>query len=382
MKKEMKAGVYVHIPFCESRCIYCGFYSTTLSSLRERYVDALLTEIDMRKDGLRGILHDAVPVVDTIYIGGGTPSMLPVAGLCRILDKVRGVFGSGQREVTVEVNPDDVSAGFVSGLRSCGVNRISMGVQTFSDERLRFIRRRHTSRQALEAIDVVRNAGIDNVSIDLMFGFPGETLAEWQSDLSTAVALRPSHVSAYSLMYEDGTALSAMLANGKVTAVDDETSRAMYAALVDTLAAESYEHYEISNFARPGFRSIHNSSYWRDVPYLGFGAAAHSYTLSRRSWNVADVRAYISSVENGTLPSEGETIGADTHYNDLVTTALRTCEGLHLSALPDSYRSYAIMSARTAIGAGLLEHVGDSLRLTRKGLFVSDMVMSDLIKVD
>ena len=226
----------------------------------------------------------------------------------------------------------------------------------------------------------IREEGIHNVSIDLMFGFPNQTMDEWVTDIDKAIALHPTHISAYSLMYEEDTPLFHMLQKGEINQIDDETSLAMYTELINRLTANGYEHYEISNFAMPGYRSVHNSSYWHDTPYLGFGAAAHSYNKDTRSWNIPDLKKYIESIESGVLPSESEVIDADTHYNDLITTALRTREGLNLDDLPQKYREYALVNARKSISEHLLEATDSHIRLTREGLFVSDMVMSELIK--
>lgn len=377
----MKAGLYIHIPFCESRCIYCGFYSTTAKDWRTRYVDALLKEMRMRSGELKTLYPDHKCTIDTVYIGGGTPSTLSIDDLSRIINTIKAFFPCKTREITIEMNPDDVTTELISAVRNLGVNRISLGVQTFSDERLRFIRRRHNAAQATKAVETIRRAGIDNISIDLMFGFPHETLNDWQNDLDAALKLRPNHISAYSLMYEEGTPLYLMLQNDKVQQTDDDTCLAMYTMLMDTLSANGYEHYEISNFCLPGYRAIHNSSYWNDTPYLGFGAAAHSYNLLTRSWNVADIKEYVSAIESDNLPSESERIDDDTHYDDIITTAMRTCEGVDLMRLKPEYRNYALRSAKNDIDGGLLELADNHLRLTRKGLFVSDMVMSNLMKV-
>ena len=380
--QRIKSGIYIHIPFCESRCIYCGFYSTTQRAFHTRYVAALCREMEMRRDTIvctssgKGTCE-----ADTIYLGGGTPSVLPSEETGRILEKAYTIYGSEPREVTMEMNPDDITPQLVSDVRSFGVNRISMGIQTFSDERLRFLRRRHTASVARRAVDTVRHGGVDNVSIDLMFGFPGETLDDWRSDIEEALKLEPSHISAYCLMYEEGTPLYRMLKEGRTSPIGEDDYLAMYTELMDRLAAAGYEHYEISNFALPGRRAMHNSSYWHDTPYLGFGAAAHSYLGDSRTWNADSLAGYMEAIERGTLPLEGETIDSDTHYNDLITTALRTREGLDLSRLSESHRQYALLNARESLAAGLLRKEGDRIMLTRKGLFVSDMVMSDLIKV-
>lgn len=377
----MNVGIYIHIPFCKSRCIYCGFYSTTNKELKERYVDALIREIHMRKDDFARLGTSLSPSsTSTVYFGGGTPSSLSVCDIERIVGTLESTFNGTPSEVTLEMNPDDVTEDYIKAVRQMGINRISMGIQTFDDSRLQFIRRRHNASQAEKAVMTIREEGIHNVSIDLMFGFPNQTMDEWVTDIEKAIALHPTHISAYSLMYEEGTSLFHMLQKGEINQIDDETSLAMYTELINRLTANGYEHYEISNFAMPGYRSVHNSSYWHDTPYLGFGAAAHSYNKDTRSWNIPDLKKYIESIESGVLPSESEVIDADTHYNDLITTALRTREGLNLDDLPQKYREYALVNARKSISEHLLEATDSHIRLTREGLFVSDMVMSELIK--
>lgn len=378
----MKTGIYIHIPFCKSRCIYCGFYSSTLFGLQHDYAAALIKEMRLRRSEFNGLGNIGSPnSVDTIYIGGGTPSTLPLSDIQDIINSVSDCFPGNPREVTIEVNPDDITPEFVDQLRSFGINRISMGIQTFDDSRLLFLHRRHTSSQAIDAVRIIKEAGIENISIDLMFGFPNQTLDEWAADVQTATSLSPTHISAYSLMYEEGTPLYRLLSEGKITQIDDEVSLSMYKYLMDALEAAGYEHYEISNFAKPGYRSVHNSSYWHNVPYLGIGASAHSYNISTRSWNIADIRQYINAINNGTLPSESETIDETTHYNDLVTTALRTSDGMDLDSISPSFRQYALQCADIHIKNGLLKHADNHLQLTREGLFVSDMIMGDLIKI-
>ena len=402
------AGIYIHIPFCRSRCIYCGFYSTTALDLRQRYVDALCREMEIRGTGhlISGQSPDQgpVPPISTIYLGGGTPSQLTFDQLRQFFIYINKVYPlTSEREITIEVNPDDVTVEFAALLQQLPVNRVSMGIQTFDDQRLRFLHRRHTSRQAIEAVSILRAAGINNLSIDLMYGFPGETLSDWQSDIDSALALNVEHISAYCLMIEEGTPLHRMLKqhNGDCPpceqrselqgdcpqCVDEETERQMYYTLIDRLTAAGYEHYEISNFARPGFRSRHNSSYWNGTPYIGLGAAAHSYDIHSRSWNIADINAYIEGIERGERLFEEELLDNDTRYNDAVTVGLRTCEGINLDTLPKKYRDYCMKNARRYLDDGLLELsvVGNltspTLHLTRRGLFVSDMVMSDLMMI-
>jgi oxygen-independent coproporphyrinogen-3 oxidase len=288
----------------------------------------------------------------------------------------------GGFEVTIEMNPDDVTPAWADVLPRLGVNRVSMGAQTFNDERLRFLHRRHTARQVPEAVKILRNAGIRNISIDLMYGFPSETLDDWQRDIDSALALNVEHISAYCLMIEEGTPLWRLkMKDEKLKMPDEELERLMYEVLIDKLTAAGYEHYEISNFAKPGYRSHHNSSYWQDVPYIGLGAAAHSYDLKYRSYNVADIQQYIEAIEHGELPSEQEVIDEDTHYNDRITVALRTSDGLDLTTISDRHRRYCMKEAQRFIDDGLLQLSDNRLSLTRKGLLVSDYIMSSLIMV-
>ena len=362
------SGIYIHIPFCASRCIYCGFYSTTGLELRQKYVDVVCKEMTMR---------EVSSPIETIYFGGGTPSQLTPKQLRQLFLYINKVYAPHVTEVTIEMNPDDVTPEYAETLSQLGVNRVSMGAQTFNDERLRFLRRRHSSSQVYDAVRILREAGICNISIDLMYGFPDETLDDFRRDIDAALALDVEHISAYCLMIEEGTALHRM----GVEAADEETERAMYEILIDCLTAAGYEHYEISNFARPGYRSRHNSSYWNDTPYIGLGAAAHSYDGHCRSWNVADIRAYIAAIERGELPTECEELDADTKYNDRIATALRTRDGLNLGELDERHRQYCLTEAQRFIADGLLEIVDNSLRFTRRGLFVSNMVMSELMLV-
>ena len=367
------AGLYIHIPFCASRCIYCGFYSTTHLDLRQQYVDAVCREME-----LRHVLSDRIAEpISTVYLGGGTPSQLTTAQLEQLFLFINKVYGNQAEEVTIEANPDDVTPEFAATLSRLGINRVSMGAQTFDDARLRFLRRRHTAAQVPIAIQRLRDAGICNISVDLMYGFPDETLIDWQRDIDAALALNVEHISAYCLMIEEGTPLARL----GIEPCDEETERTMYYELIDRLTAAGYEHYEISNFARPGHRSRHNSSYWHDVPYIGLGAAAHSYDGTCRSWNVADIRKYMAAIKQGERPAECEVLDPDTHYNDRITTALRTNDGLDLTTLSEEHRSHCLHEAEPFIKNGLLNLMGSHLVLSRRGLFVSDMVMSQLMMV-
>lgn len=385
------SGIYVHIPFCKSRCIYCGFYSTTQEKMQDQYVKALINELSLRSNYISSRVR-------TIYIGGGTPSVLTEENMSLLCQALRKRAGEGVEEFTIECNPDDVTEEYAAMLVRNGVNRVSMGAQTFSDERLRFLRRRHKAGDVERAVSALRKTGIKNISIDLMFGFPQETLVEWESDLDKVISLGVEHVSAYSLMYEEGTPLYTMLESGKIVEIDEEVSRAMYDSLINKLTSAGYEHYEISNFSRPGYHSRHNSSYWDGTEYLGIGAAAHSYDGDSRQWNIADVKRYtdillsnkLSDVQSRDILShtnhldsfieEKEVLTATEKYNDIVTTALRTRKGIDLSILKKCDRSFLLTSAADDIKRGNLILENNHLHLTIKGLYISDAVMVNLIK--
>ena len=374
------AGLYIHIPFCASRCIYCGFYSTTRLDLRQQYVDALIRELV--EVGKSKMLKD--DSISTVYLGGGTPSQLTIPQLHQLFDAIY-IYNKveSDAEVTIEMNPDDVSVPYADTLRQLGINRVSMGAQTFDDERLRWLNRRHTVAQVGQAVTMLRAAGIRNISIDLMYGFPDETIDDFVRDIDEAIKLDVEHISAYCLMIEEGTELYRRYGDKRVREYDDskeETERKMYELLIDKLTAAGYEHYEISNFARPGFRSRHNSSYWTGVPYIGLGAAAHSFDGHLRSWNVSDIQQYIAAVNRDERLNEEEVLSATDFYNERVMLGLRTCEGVDLSALSDDERNYCIQEAQPFLSDDILLLTDNRLVLTRKGLFVSDYVISSLMQ--
>lgn len=368
------AGIYLHIPFCKSRCIYCGFFSTTSLQKRHDYVEAVVKELHLRQP----FLGDEP--VDTIYFGGGTPSQLPPDELERMLHTLYNIYNVREgAEVTLEGNPDDMTPMLLQRLQQMGINRLSMGVQTFDEERLHFLHRRHTAMQAIQAVRDAQAAGFSNISIDLMFGFPNQTLEEWKRDVQTALSLHVQHISAYSLMYEEGTLLEQMLTHGAISEVDEDVSLQMYEYLMDALKDAGYVHYEISNFSLPDRQSRHNSSYWHGIPYLGVGAGAHSYDGHDRFYHPDSLEQYIAD------PCSLVTEHLNDHerYDEYVFTSLRTAEGLHLTALEQlfgtSCKKYCLQNAQRHLKAGLLSLTGDTLRLTRRGLFISNEVMSDLM---
>ena len=327
------AGLYVHIPFCGSRCSYCDFFSTLkLADEGQRYVEAIIAEARLRRDELRG------EPLRTLYLGGGTPSLLPLPLLSQLVDGLRDALDlTGIEEFTIEANPDDVTPEWCSALPSLGVNRVSMGVQTFEDHILRFIGRRHTAAQVVRAIADLRGVGIDNLSIDLIYGLPGQTPDTWVHTVEQAIALEPSHISAYGLTYEEGTRLWWQRERGEVQEVPEEVCIEMYHELVKRLHDAGFEHYEISNFALPGYHSRHNSSYWDETPYLGLGAAAHSYDGNVRRSNPCDLHQYVARINAGMPACEQEEMTRWERYDERVMLGLRTARGVDAERLREDF---------------------------------------------
>ena len=369
------AGIYIHIPFCAKRCIYCGFFSTVRQEEAARYVQAVCRELELRKNYLEGA------PVKTVYFGGGTPSRLTPEQIGQIIDSISGTFGlDSLEELTVECNPDDITPQYVAALRSMGVYRISMGVQTFNDALLHFLNRRHTSAQALEAVRICRESDITNISIDLMYGLPGQILDMFRTDLQTAISTGVQHISSYCLSFEDNTPLQKLRDQGKLTPADDDLCSQMYTLMCNTLREGGFEHYEISNFCRPGYHSRHNSSYWDGTPYLGLGAAAHSYNGTSRSWNPSDLDTYMQGIENDDLQFEVEHLSAADIYNEKIMLSLRTAQGLNLSALSPQDSLSVMQSAESLISNGSLQFEDNHLRIPESRMFISDTIISTLFK--
>lgn len=375
------ASLYLHIPFCKSRCIYCDFYSGTDTSQRASYVQALCNELRLRS------MYLPTRVLDSIYFGGGTPSLLQKNDFERLFEAIHTCFTlSPTAEITLECNPDDLTPSYVAQLQALPFNRISIGIQSFDDSELRFLNRRHTAQQAQDAVALCQASGFDNISIDLMYGLPNQTAETWRKTLAVAMSLGVQHLSAYSLMYEEGSPLSRLRNAYKITELDEATSVALFEQLIDTVALHGFDQYEISNFCLPSFHSRHNSSYWHGVPYLGVGAAAHSFDGVSRQWNVANTVRYMAGVAVGKLEVEREELTDDERYNEFVFTALRTRSGINLSDLEHQFGNarlaYCLRLAQPYIDGGQLELRAGQLALTRAGIFVSDGIMSDLCYVD
>lgn len=372
-------GLYIHIPFCKHRCIYCDFYSTVNGkSTQAAYIEALCAELEGRH------LYAGSPELSSIYIGGGTPSVLDGEAIQRIFHCIERDYRTALgAEITIEANPDDITPKFVDAIKSTPVNRISLGVQTFQDSSLHFLKRRHTGRQAQEAILELSEAGFNNISMDLIYGLPRQTLETWKEDLKKAFELPISHLSAYALIYEEGTQIEGMRKRGEIKEVGEDLSLSMFETLMDEASSNGFVHYEISNFARPGMEARHNSSYWAGQYYLGCGPGAHSFDGKSRRANLPDLQSYNS--HKGNPPCSEEFLSENDRFNELILTSLRTRDGLSMEKVAKKFgkesQEFVLRVAHPHIVNGKLDYNGEALRLTRSGLFVSDSIMSDLMKI-
>lgn len=360
--------IYVHIPFCHRKCTYCAFYSTVTMGEKQTYVDALCSELVQRKAEMPG-------PVRTVYFGGGTPSILSIEQLGMIVDTIRSHYDiRGLEEVTIECNPEDLTSDFLRQLSDLHFfNRVSIGIQSFRDEDLRVLNRRHNSSQAVAAVKNAYSAGFKNISVDLIYGLPGQSESAWRQNLSVLEDLPISHLSAYSLTVEEGTMLHRQIEQGRVIPATDEMTLAHYDALLQWVGKHGFEQYEISNFCHPGMKSRHNSRYWDRTPYLGVGAAAHSFDGHSRRWNVADVKRY-----SETHAFEKEEIGSVDAFNEYIMTALRTTEGISKSMIVSPFDTYLQKETVRFVRNGLLEDTGSHFRPTHEGLLHADGIAAEL----
>lgn len=369
-------GLYIHIPFCHSKCSYCDFYSMRMKpDMEAAFITNLLKEWELRRDEVSG-------EPDTLYIGGGTPSILSAEGLSRLVTGL-GINHGSLSEFTVEVNPEDITPQRASSLRELGVKRVSMGVQSLDDTLLKSIGRRHDSATAIRAYKTLRESGITNISLDLMYGLPGQTIEQWRETLDMMVGtLQPQHLSAYILSYEPGTRMTAMRDIGKVTPLDDDTILEMYAIMCEASREAGYTHYEISNFAKPGFEAVHNSAYWNMSPYIGLGPGAHSYDgKSTRRSNPWNLKEYMSSLQMGQTVYEVEKEDDVTLHNDMVMVGLRIRRGLDLNGWPQ-YRDRWVELTRPFIESGEMLITADRLVVAEESWPMCDTYISQLLIVE
>lgn len=370
------AGIYLHIPFCKKACHYCNFHFSTAVQQMPAMIEAIKTEARLQQSYL-------TEKVNTIYFGGGTPSLLPGDAISSLLDCLRKTFYvAADAEITLEANPDDIVAGKPGAWKTAGVNRLSIGIQSFFEQDLRWMNRAHDATQAVNAVQYARDAGFSNITIDLIYGTPGLSDENWAANINTAITLGIPHLSCYALTVEPKTALDKMIRTNKTAAVDAEQQARHFALLTSTLANAGFEQYEISNFAKPGFRSRHNSSYWQGAHYLGLGPAAHSFNGSSRQWNISNNSLYIQSIERGTVPFEKEILTPAQQLNEYIMTSLRTVEGLDLHRVAvnwgDSKARYLAEASRKHLTGGYLFQNGDVLQLTASGKFLADGIAADL----
>ena len=372
------AGIYIHVPFCKRRCGYCNFYSTTRLELKTSYLQALKKELDGRHHYLNG------EPVQTIYFGGGTPSLLQPSEIQQIIGTIKQLFAvDADAEITLEANPDDLTPTYIGQLAETDVNRLSIGIQSFDDAMLALMNRRHTAQQAIDAVRNCQQAGFSNISVDLIYGLPRMTAGDWRRQLDNVARLNVQHLSAYHLSYEEGTAFGLKLKRGQLAEVSEDESLEQFEILTNWAPTAGFEHYEISNFAKPGFRSRHNSSYWDRTIYLGAGPAAHSYNRTTRSWNTANTAEYIKGISSDCCVSEEEQLSATDIFNDYVITALRTSSGIDMDYLEREQPRQMVENlkhqAESFVASGKLEYSGNHLKLTHSGIFVSDEIMEAMI---
>jgi oxygen-independent coproporphyrinogen-3 oxidase len=376
------AGIYIHIPFCKQACHYCNFHFSASTKLLDPMVAAICKEIELQKD----FFDEPNSIIDTIYFGGGTPSLLPSDATAQILDAIKKYFNlSAQIEITLEANPDDITKEKLISLKSMGINRLSIGVQSFVDEDLIWMNRAHRSDAAVAAIELAKEVGIRNISIDLIYGIPTLSDENWIQNIHKAIALQVQHLSCYALTVEPQTPLSALIVKGEKEDIDTTKQAAHFNLLITHTKQAGYEQYELSNFALPGYRSKHNTSYWQQKKYLGIGPSAHSFTGNTRQWNIANNALYISSIEKGIVPFESETLLVATQYNEYIMTSLRTIEGCSYEYVEERFGNNAVNRtkkiAQHYIDNGQLVEQGKFLIATEQGKFFLDGIAADFFEV-
>jgi len=370
--------LYIHIPYCRTACTYCDFHFSVNHANANEMVESLCKEMEMRKD----FLNQDGPI-ETIYLGGGTPSLLSSQQLDRLFDSIFKHFRVATGfECTLEANPDDLTKTKLKELQQMPVNRLSIGVQSFFDDELSLMNRAHDSDQSKQSIFNSVDAGFENITIDLIYGIPGSSLARWAKNLEMAFSLPVKHLSCYGLTVEKGTLLQKQVAQGLVVEESEDSYSEQFGYLMDAAVTNGFEHYEISNFARPGFHSRHNSRYWNDTPYIGIGPSAHSYNRKTRQWNVSGNASYIQSIAKGELPCKVEELTPRDRYNEYVMTRLRTHEGVDITQLTDRFGEaishHFTKNVASFVSDGFVSQSGVHFRLTRSGQYIADRIASDL----
>lgn len=375
------AGIYIHIPFCRQKCHYCNFYSLASRKLQQGFVPALLKEIELRSNYLEG------ETIETVYFGGGTPSLLEPGLLGMMLEKIRQQFNlSADAEITLEANPDDIEPGSAASFLQLGINRLSLGVQSFDDRDLNYLFRTHSAAKARRAIELLIAGGLNNLSIDLIYGVPTMNLSTWSKNLETVLHYEIQHLSAYWLTVEPGTALEKMISGNSLPAPDDNKGILQFRHLQSWASSHDYIQYEISNFGKSGFFSRHNLSYWQGEKYLGLGPSAHSYDGKNRQWNISSLGVYKDSLNEGIIPYEMELVTPLIRYEEMIMTGIRTCWGIDLQKLSEicgiKAKDDCLRLAVPHLEAGNLILDNNSLRLSNKGYLIADRITADLFMVN
>jgi oxygen-independent coproporphyrinogen-3 oxidase len=372
------AGIYIHIPFCRQACHYCDFHFSVNLETKEKMVDAIIAEIEMRKNYLDN------EVIHTIYFGGGSPSLLEKNHLDKIFDALHSMYQiDADAEITLEANPDDLTPEKIAALKGTPVNRLSIGIQSFYDSDLRWMNRLHTAEQAITSVKAAQQEGFNNISIDLIYGLPELTNQQWDDNLSKAFNLNIQHLSCYSLTVEPKTALASFIKKGISKNISEESAATQFEMLMARIKKEGWQHYEISNFCREGLHSRHNSSYWKGEKYLGIGPSAHSFNGSSRQWNIANNHQYLSGIEKGISPFEHEILSPVQRINEYIMTSLRTMWGLDLkkvySGYGENYIAPLIATGNKLKENGWLNLEDDKLILTDSGKLVADRIVLELM---
>ncbi len=374
------AGIYIHIPFCRQKCYYCDFYKTVNTTLTPKFISALKNEIIQRNDYLKNA------EVETIYFGGGTPSVLQPEELSEILKKIDTEFQvSSLAEITLEANPDDLTADYLKGIFDIGINRLSIGIQSFQNKLLQKMNRRHDTHQAIQAVENAAKTGFSNITVDLIYGLPGLSEEDWKQSLKQTFNLPVQHLSAYHLTYHEGTPFYTWLKKGTLKELGEPESIRQFELLVETAKYHHFEQYEISNFAKDKLYSKHNSAYWLGVPYLGLGPSAHSFDGNSRRWNVSHIESYISAIDKKASYFQEEKLSENEKYNEYILTRIRTIWGISAQELELAFgtekKNYFQKIIERYINSGLAVQLNGIYRLTTKGLFVSDEIMANLMYI-
>lgn len=382
VNQKYLSGIYIHIPFCKQACHYCNFHFATSLQFKDPLIAALIKEIQLTPF-FTADTDAADNIIQTVYLGGGTPSIIAMADLANIFAALRQKFMiAADAEITLEANPDDINSAALAEWRSIGINRLSVGIQSFVDEELVWMNRAHTAAESINCIDEIRASGFDNFSIDLIYGSPLLSNKEWERNVSIAIEKKIPHIAAYALTIEPKTPLDKMIRLHKKAAVDADKQAEQFLLLMQWMEKAGYEHYEISNFALPGNRSRHNSSYWQGKKYYGFGPSAHSFDGKKRQWNIANNAQYIQSIQNDIIPCEAEILTPTQQLNEYIMTSLRTMEGLDVAFVARQFAgnfSEQIESASLKwIATNKLSKKGDAYILTNEGKLLADGIAADL----